>query len=148
MVNGSQNGSKHRRSAIAQWSAHTNRLKGSSQRSFQPGYLSKYLHTSRPRYKCRYGKQVNSRRPLISAAFDILSTHKLPGTGSSLCQPPASLIYGPGQDLRSRCSRGSATQAAWEESVPGSGDLLLLHSSWSLELLILENFIEYKKMLE
>lgn len=61
---------------------------------------------------------------------------------------PASLIYGSGQDLRSRCSRGSATQAAWEESVPGSGDLLLLHSSWSLELLILENFIEYKKMLE
>jgi len=95
--------------AIAQWSAHTNRFKGSSQRSFfRPGYLSKYLHTSRPRYKCRYEKQVNSCRPFDFGRLRYFVNSQIARHWSHpFVNYPASLIYGPGQDLRSRRSRRS-----------------------------------------
>jgi len=68
--------------AIAQWSAHINRFKGSSQRSFfgQDICPNIYTQAGRDTNADTKSRSIPAVR-LISAAFDILSTHKLPGTG-------------------------------------------------------------------
>lgn len=120
--------------SIAQWSAHTNRFK--RHRAVRDPFsqdICPNIYTQADRHKDTKEAGQFLAVPLISTVLDILSTHKLPDTGPrarpfvNRITAPA-LSFGPYLWARSRCKVPQlptiATQAAWEELVPGISSFL------------------------